>query len=155
MIFTDDMRDLIKIFNRKRIEYVLIGGFAVNYYGYIRTTQDIDILILPSGENLLKVAEALKEFGFGKEGISRGLFESEGIVVHLGVEPNRIDIFTGLKGVSNSGIFSRRMSIKYQGINLNIISFRDLIKCKKQSNRMKDKADVEELENISKNRRNK
>ena len=45
MIFTQDMKDLIVIMERHQVEYALVGGFAVNFYGYIRTTQDVDILI--------------------------------------------------------------------------------------------------------------
>ncbi len=149
MIFTEDMKDLIRIFKRKKVDYMLVGGFAVNYYGYVRTTQDIDILVFPSPVNAGKTAKALQEFGFGNKGVSKELFETEGTAIHLGLEPNRIDILTGLKGISNSDIFRNKKVIKYKGLILNVISLNDLLRCKRSSKRLKDLADAEELEKIS------
>jgi predicted nucleotidyltransferase len=133
MIFTQDMKEFIEFLEKYQVEYVVVGGFAVNYYGYIRTTQDIMI-------------KALDEFGFGSAGITRECFESAGTAVHLGVEPNRIDLLTNLKGVSNEEIFKRKKRIKYEKMFLNIISLKDLLECKRCSDRPKDLADVDELE---------
>ena len=69
MIFTEDMRDLIELFEQNAVQYALVGGFAVNFYGYVRTTQDIDFLLFPSHENAARVIQALREFGFGEAGI--------------------------------------------------------------------------------------
>jgi len=60
MIFTDDMRDIISLFEKYKVEYALVGGFAVNYYGYVRTTQDIDFLIFPSKENTEQIKKHFK-----------------------------------------------------------------------------------------------
>jgi predicted nucleotidyltransferase len=125
---------------------MLVGGFAVIYYGYVRTTQDVDILVFPSPENAQKVMKALTEFGFGNVGFSQGLFEKEGTAVHLGAEPNRIDILTSLKSVSNTTAFANMKRIRYEGISMRIISLKDLIKCKKHSTRPGDLADVDMLE---------
>ena len=63
MIFTQDMKDLIEIMERHEVEYVLVGGFAVNFYGYVRTTHDVDILVNPSFENARKMVKtAAKNF---------------------------------------------------------------------------------------------
>ena len=76
MIFTQDMKEFIELLEKYQVEYVVVGGFAVNYYGYIRTTQDIDILIFPSSKNAQNMIDALDEFGFGKAGIDRDCFET-------------------------------------------------------------------------------
>lgn len=150
MLFTEDMRDLIEFFEKHEVEYVLVGGFAVNYYGYVRTTQDIDILVYPSLSNAQKIIEALKEFGFGEAGISKDYFEKEGTAIHLGVEPNRIDILTHIQGISNNEIFAKKLRVKFENIHLNIISKQDLLLGKKSSKRPKDLADADELEKIKK-----
>jgi len=152
MYFSDDMKDLIKLFNEYGVSYVLTGGFAVNYYGYIRTTQDIDFLVLPSKENADKVMKALKSFGFGKIGIPKSFFEEAGNALHLGVEPNRIDLLTHLPGINNSQIFNNFQKVKIDNICINIISYSDLIQAKKKSKRLRDQADAEELEK-SRNKR--
>jgi len=150
MIFTQDMKDLIEIMERHQVEYVLVGGFAVNYYGYIRTTQDVDILIKPSFKNSRKMVSALEEFGFGSGGVSTEYFETEGTAIHMGVEPNRIDLLTNLKGISNKDIFQRKERVKFENIFLNIISLEDLLACKRKSDRLKDLADADELERMHK-----
>ncbi len=149
MLFTSDMRDFIGFLEKNRVKYVLVGGFAVNYYGYVRTTQDIDILIVPSRDNAARTMKALMEFGFGNAGIPQKCFETEGTAVHLGVEPNRIDLLTHLKGVSNAEILARAQRVNCNDISLAIISLRDLICCKKNSKRAKDLADADELAKIN------
>jgi predicted nucleotidyltransferase len=145
MFFSGDMRELIEIFEKHGVEYVLIGGFAVNFYGYVRTTQDIDLLIYPSLENAEAVMAALLEFGFGGAGIPKECFEREGSAVHLGVEPNRIDLLTCIQGVENSRIFKNMKRVELGSVEVNIISLEDLIESKQSSDRARDRADAEEL----------
>ena len=145
MFFSPDMRELIGLFEEHAVEYVLVGGFAVNYYGYSRTTQAIDFLILPSPENAERVLGALHAFGFGGAGIPRTAFESPGSAIHLGVEPNRIDLLTSLKGVDSQSIFSTKKRVEMGGVSVRIISFELLVEAKSHSLRPKDLADVDEL----------
>jgi predicted nucleotidyltransferase len=144
------MKDLLVIMERHEVEYVLVGGFAVNFYGYIRTTQDIDILVNPTIKNARKMVNALEEFGFGSDGVPTKYFETEGTAIHMGVEPNRIDLLTNLTGISNKEIFQRKEKVEFENIFLNIISLEDLLACKKKSNRFKDLADADELERMLK-----
>lgn len=149
MFFSTDMKDLISLFRKHEVVYALVGGFAVNYYGYSRMTQDIDFLLYPSKQNAIRIMSALQEFGFGNAGIPQKLFEKEGAAVHLGVEPNRIDLLTHLVGVSNETIFLNRKEITLDGIQVNIIHRSDLIQIKKASERLRDQADAEELEKLN------
>jgi predicted nucleotidyltransferase len=150
ILFSKDMREFVSLLNSYCVSYAIVGGFAVNYYGYVRTTQDIDILIKPSKINAIKIMNVLIEFGFGGAGIPQKAFEKKGFVIHMGVEPNRIDLLTSVKGVSNTKLFSRITKIDYEGVTIPIISFQDLIDCKKVSDRKKDQADVDELKKINK-----
>ena len=152
MLFTQDMKDLIEAFERNRVQYVLVGGHAVNYYGYVRSTQDIDFFVMPSPENAQKLMKALSEFGFGDAGISQVYFEREGTAVHLGVEPNRIDLPTHLKGISNDTVFGNRKRVELGGMLLTIIAYSDLLAAKRHSERPRDLADVDELEKTNRHR---
>jgi predicted nucleotidyltransferase len=145
MLFTRDMKELVELFVKHGVDYVLVGGFAVNLYGYVRMTQDIDFLIYPSAENALRTMKALDEFGFGGAGIPREYFEKPGSAIHLGVEPNRIDLLTHLKGVSNDDIFANRQEAVLEGTRLYVIALDDLLKAKRQSERPRDLADADEL----------
>ena len=146
MNLTNDMRELIRAFEKYSVRYALVGGYAVNYYGYVRSTQDVDFLILPSPENAARVMKALEDFGFGGAGIPREYFEREGTAVHLGNEPNRIDLLTTLRGVSIAAIFRNLERVDFGGVELNIIALADLLSAKRHSTRPRDLADVDELE---------
>lgn len=63
MILTQDMKEFIALLEKYQVEYVIVGGFAVNYYGYIRTTQDIDMLIFPSYLHQIKEKQPKEPFG--------------------------------------------------------------------------------------------
>lgn len=146
MFLSSDMKDLIELLHKNNVQYALVGGFAVNFYGYVRTTQDIDFLIYPSQENADKMMNALSEFGFGKAGIPREYFTKEAAAIHIGAEPNRIDFLTSLKGLDNDTIFNNLKYVEIEDVSVKIISLTDLIQVKKSSERLKDKADAEELE---------
>ena len=149
MIFTTDMKELVALFEKHKVQYAIVGGFAVIYYGYVRTTQDIDFLIFPSIENAERFGVVLKEFGFGEAGIPTEYFTKEGTAVHIGVEPNRIDFLTKLQGINNSQIFKDIQRVEFEGVIINIISKKDLLQCKHASARLKDLADAEELEKVT------
>jgi len=149
MLFSTDMEELLDLFREHGVQYVLVGGHAVNYYGYVRTTQDIDLLVFPSKENAQRIMTVLSKFGFGNAGISQHLFESEGSAVHLGNEPNRIDILTSLKGVSNEEVFSGARTADIDGIDVRIISLEHLLLAKRSSTRPRDLADADELSKIN------
>ncbi|MDA0750597.1 MAG: nucleotidyltransferase [Verrucomicrobia bacterium] len=143
---TEDMVEFLGLLKKHGVEFVLVGGHAVNYYGYVRTTQDIDLLIYPSPKNAQCMMAALSDFGFGDAGIPVSLFESTGSAIHLGNEPNRIDLLTALKGMSNEQIFKNKKRIHLGSLELDIIDLNDLLQIKRQSSRLKDQADAEEIE---------
>ena len=145
MILTKDMKELIALLIKWDVKYMAVGGFAVITYGYVRTTQDIDLLIYPSEENAEKMMNVLKEFGFGNAGIPIEYFQREKAAVHIGVEPNRIDFLTSLNGISNEILFQNMQTADYGNMTINIISKTDLITAKRAAGRAKDLADVEEL----------
>jgi predicted nucleotidyltransferase len=140
------MKELITLFEHHEVAYALVGGFAVNYYGYVRMTQDIDLLIYPSKENATKIKKCLEAFGFGQADIPFEYLERSGSAIHLGVEPNRIDLLTHLRGISNDHIFKNIKKVSIDGTFVNIIALNDLLTAKRNSERLKDQADAEELE---------
>jgi len=149
MQLSSDMKEFIRLFTKYGVIYALVGGHAVNYYGYVRATQDMDLLVEPSAENSQRIMAALSEFGFGEAGVPQGIFERRGGAVHLGNEPNRIDILTSLKGVHNARIFSGIEVVEIDGISVDLISYDDLMLVKRRSDRPRDRADADELAKIN------
>jgi len=139
------MTELLELFEKHRVLYVVVGGYAVNFYGYVRTTQDIDLLVFPSPENARQVMRALTDFGFGAAGIPESCFAQPGTAVHLGREPNRVDLLTRLSGVECEEVFADACRVRLGTLEVNMISLDHLIRAKQSSDRVRDRADADEL----------
>jgi hypothetical protein len=137
-----DFREFLKLLNSKRVEYLLIGGYAVGYYGYPRPTGDMDIWIGRERENAKRLVVALEEFGFAS---SFEVFLEENKVVRMGVPPFRLEILTTIDGVSFPDCYSERTHVLLDEVEVDLISLRDLKTNKKASGRLKDLSDLENL----------
>ncbi len=140
-----DFKDFLKLLNSKKIEYLLIGGYAVGYYGYPRATADMDIWIAIGQENAKKVTAAIKEFGMDTPDLKESIFLEPGKIIRMGNPPLRIEVLTKISGVDFTKCYKRRKEILIDGIKVNVISFADLLQNKKASGRHKDMNDLENL----------
>ena len=144
-ILPQDFKDFLKLLNLKRIEYLLIGGYAVGYYGYPRATADMDIWIAVSKKNAKRMKEAIKEFGMETPELNESIFLEPGKIIRMGYPPIRIEILTEISGVKFEQCYKRCEEAKIDGIKIKIISLKDLLKNKKASGRHKDLNDLENL----------
>jgi predicted nucleotidyltransferase len=140
-----DFSEFLKLLNSKQIEYLLIGGWAVGYYGYPRATGDMDIWVSSKTENANKLIEAFKEFGFDVPDLSIELFTKENQITRIGVPPLRIEVLTTISGVTFDDCFPRRRVVLIEDIKINLISLEDLKKNKAASKRYRDLDDLEKL----------
>jgi len=147
-ILTKDFRDFLTLLQKHKVKFLVCGGHAVGFYGYPRLTMDFDLLIAPSKENAERMIKVLNEFGFGKSGITEAAFLKEGTAVTLGAQPNQIDLLTSVSQVPTNEIFKNAQKGQLEDFKLLYISKNDLIECKKAAGRLKDLADIEELEKI-------
>ena len=145
-----DYVDMLRCLNRAGVDYMLVGGWAVNMYGYIRATVDLDIWILADADNAKKVYAAVAEFGAPVSEMKPDEFAEYGMIFQIGVAPCRVDIISKISGVSYADAVTRAVSKTIDGIPVRIISLEDLIANKKASGRAKDLADVEVLEGCRK-----
>ncbi len=95
-----DFRDLLVLLNKHKVEYMIVGGYALAFYGVPRYTGDIDIFVKPEGENARHILLSLEGFGFGALGLTLADFEGPDQIIQLGFPPVRIDIITSISGVS-------------------------------------------------------
>ena len=65
MEIQSDFRELLELFNAFKVEYIIVGGYALAFHGAPRYTGDIDILVKPTPENAHRILKALDDFGFG------------------------------------------------------------------------------------------
>jgi hypothetical protein len=124
---------------------LLIGGYAVGYYGYPRTTKDIDIWIAIHPENAERMVAALRQFGFDVPELSVNLFLQEKSIVRMGVPPLRIEIITVISGVSFEECYAERKVDVIDGVEVSLISLKHLKINKKASGRFIDLNDLEHL----------
>ena len=141
-----DYIDMLKCLNKAGVDYILVGGWAVNMYGYIRATVDLDIWILADADNAKKVYSAVAEFGAPVSEMKPEEFAEYGMIFQIGVAPCRVDIISKISGVSYADAVTRAVPKTIDGIPVRIISLEDLIANKKALGRAKDLADVEVLE---------
>src|SRR4030042_2796322 len=121
-----DFKELLQLLNSKRIEYLVIGGYAVAFYGYPRATGDMDIWIAISKDNARKTVEALKEFGFDTPELKEELFLKKGKNIRMGNPPLRVEFLTSIDGVEFSGCYKNKETVKIDDIEINFISLEDL-----------------------------
>ena len=140
-----DFKDFLKLLNSHKVEYLLVGGYAVGYHGYPRATGDMDIWIAVHETNAAKIAAVLGEFGMPREAISKELFLEDNKIIRMGVPPIRIEVITGVSGVAFDECYSRRELINIEGILVNFISLNDLKANKQAAGRHKDLDDLEHL----------
>ena len=140
-----DFKELLELLNSKKIEYLLVGGYAVAFYGYPRTTGDMDVWVAISKNNADKTVEALRDFGFNVPELKSELFLEKGKNIRMGNPPLRIEILTSIDGVEFAECYENRTVITIDGIEVNFISLKDLKKNKKASGRYQDLADLEHL----------
>jgi len=140
-----DFKDFLKLLNFYKVEYLLIGGFAVGYHGYPRSTGDMDIWISITPENAEKMVKVLKNFGFDVPELSPDLFLKKKQVIRMGMPPVRIEILTEISGVDFKACYRNKIIDFIDDIQITIINSEHLKINKKASGRPKDLYDLEYL----------
>lgn len=139
-----DFRDLLAALNARRVEFVVIGAFALAYHGRPRATGDLDVWIRPNAENAARLIEALSDFGFASVGLKVADVLS-GKVIQLGYPPVRVDLLTDIDGVGTDEIWKERVAGKFSDQDASYLSKRCLIANKKAVGRPQDLADIAAL----------
>jgi len=142
-----DFKEFLKLLNSKRIEYLVIGGYAVGFYGYPRATGDMDIWIAASEKSALKMVGALKQFGFDLPDLNKEIFLSEKKVIRMGIPPMRLEILTSIDGVCFENCYKNRVVADCDDFKVNFISKSDLLQNKRASGRPQDLVDADKLQN--------
>jgi predicted nucleotidyltransferase len=144
--------DVWKYLSENNVNYLTIGGFAVNIYGYGRNTGDIDIFIEDTIANRGNLRNAIKQIGLGDfESINTMQFIPGWTDFTLNVN-FRLDIMTSVKGLENqpfAALLEKANIIDIDGIPVFFIDYDNLIISKKAVNRLKDQLDIEELEKLN------
>ena len=153
-MLNEDYKDMLRALSDEKVEFLLIGAYAMAAHGYPRATMDIDIWVMPSSQNADAVLRALHRFGAPLHNLTREDLQKDGTIFQIGVAPRRIDIITEASGLQFEEVYSRALSVNIEGIEVHIPLIDDLIRNKRASGRTKDLADVEVLESFKNSEQN-
>ncbi len=141
-----DQIDLLSAFNAHGVEYLVIGGHAVNAYTQARFTKDLDLFIRGSEANGQAVYRALAQFGAPLAGVSPSdFFGKPDQFFQIGIEPDRVDILQSIPGVSFDEAWKEATVGTIEGLEVRFISRQHLIANKLAAGRPRDLGDVDEL----------
>jgi len=138
-------QDFLGLLEKHHVEYVIVGGYAVGVHGFPRYTGNIDIFVGLSSENAARLVDVFNEFGFASLSLKAIDFLEPDTVVEVGREPMKIQVLTGIDGVTFDRCRSDRMMVNVSGLQVPFIGFESLLANKAASPRSKDRIDLEEL----------
>ena len=144
-LLTADFKEFLRLLNANRVDYLLVGAYAVGLHGYPRATVDLDVWVNPTPDNAPRVIEALREFGFDVPAMEPRLFIDPRSIVRFGVPPFRIEIMTSIDGVTYDECWKNRITFDMDGLPVPVISLADLKTNKRAAGRHKDLNDLENL----------
>lgn len=141
-----DFSDLLSAFARCGVEYLLVGAHALSAHGLVRATADLDVWINPTPANARATRQALIAFGAPAEMFSEADLVEPDQVLQLGVAPVRIDVLTGISGVTFDAAWPHRIQIEIEGTTIPVIGRQQLIINKRAAGRPRDLLDADWLE---------
>jgi hypothetical protein len=135
----------LKLLETHAVQYLVVGGIAVQFHGLERETADLDVWVSKDIKNIGNLKAASVEYGYSDlEQIER-LADDPGLVLPIGQPDAPVELMTHLAGVTFASCYPRRSTVKVKGIQINFISRNDLITYKHAYGRPKDLADAERL----------
>ena len=148
MILNKHFREFIALLAKHKVEYLVVGGYAVGFHGFPRYTGDLDIFVAISERNAAGLIAAFSEFGFSDIGLKKSDFLEQEMIVEIGREPMKIQVLTGIDGIAFDTCYRHRVIFDDGQVAIPFISLEDLIANKKAAPRAKDKIDLDELRRI-------
>ena len=140
-----DFLDFIVCLNDRRVDAVLVGGYALGVHGVVRATGDIDFLYRRTNKNVRALCGAMNDFGAPPQMIDEASLMAEGIVTQFGSPPLRIDLLNAIDGVTFAEAWKGAATIVLDGHNLRVIGLAELKKNKRATGRGRDDEDVRRL----------
>jgi hypothetical protein len=146
--FNQDFLDILRALHAARAEYVIVGAHALAAHGAPRATGDLDIFVRATSENAARVLQALRLFGapLDEHSIAGADFTRDDLVYQIGLPPRRIDLLTGISGVSFEEALKTALTLELAGLQVPFLGRDALLINKRASGREKDLLDVKLLE---------
>lgn len=140
-----DFLDFLKLLDRHKVKYVIVGGYAVGIHGYIRPTHDLDVFVEVSQHNAAALVKVFRDFGFKDSQADEELFLTKGAIVRVGGEALRVEVFNDISGVTFAECFADSVEETVEGVPTRFIGLKQLLANKLKSGRGKDLVDYDYL----------
>lgn len=149
-LFLPSHQEILSLLIKHNVDFLIIGGYAVIFHGYERTTGDIDLWIKPTNENRDKINKVFLDAGMDEEDLV--ILREHDFRKHTSFswesEPEKMDFITHINLLEYEEANSNKIAYKWEGLILPFINLRELVLSKINTGRKKDEADVEELQRI-------
>jgi hypothetical protein len=145
-LLNPDFRDILSAFSEEKVDYMVVGAYALAFHGLPRATGDIDLWIRCSDENATSVWRALVRFGAPLSDLTIDDLKTPGTVFQIGLAPRRVDILTSISGVEFTEAKPNCKQVEIEGLSVPVISRAHLLRNKQAAARPKDLADTAWLE---------
>jgi predicted nucleotidyltransferase len=154
-IFFEEHIKLIADMLAEDVQFILVGGYAVNYHGYNRTTGDMDIWLKPDNENKIKVIAALKKNDIDPEDLRQihTLDFTHTLVFSAWDNPYKVDFLTHISGVTYEKADAEKIVAEIEGLSIPIIHLDHLVLSKITTGRIQDMNDIEKLQQVQRKRK--
>lgn len=145
-MLNQDFIDILSAFSKEKVEFMVVGGYAVAFHGFVRGTGDFDLWIRISDENAERVWKALQSFGAPLFDLNKENLTAPAMVFQMGMPPYRIDIINKVDGIDFDEAWRNRTFVGLAGLEIPVVGKSDLLRNKRTMNRPKDQADIIWLE---------
>lgn len=146
MTLAKDFEEFVVLLNKHRLDYMVVGGYALALHGKPRHTGDLDIWINISDENAERMLQVLRDFGMRALDFKKADFLKPGYITQIGYPPLRIDILNNIDGVEFSEAVQNRQKIKLDDdLEISFIGLQDFIRNKEAAGRSQDLSDIKEI----------
>lgn len=136
-----DFAEFIRILKRRRVRFLVIGGYAMAHHGLVRATNDVDVLIATDEENTERVRAASRDF-VGVEPTPEALRPPRGMF-RIGPPSAHVDVTTKIDGIADfDRAWERRSRGEFFGVPVAYLSLEDMLRTKRAAARPKDLGDV-------------
>lgn len=152
MNITEFYNSIFNSFEKNEVDYMIVGGHAVNYYGYIRSTSDMDLWVAVSETNIDKLEKSFLDLGYSVDSVSTALSHLQNDhIIKIAKDNATIDLMDSFKMKHGfDECFQNHVVTEIDGVHIKVIGYDDLISIKNKSNRMKDLFDVKSLDELRK-----
>ncbi|MBS1530361.1 MAG: nucleotidyltransferase [Bacteroidetes bacterium] len=145
MTLAEDLEEFVRLLNRHKVEYMVVGGYAMAFHGKPRYTGDLDIWIKISAANADKLVKVIDDFGMASLGFEQKDFLQPGYISQIGYPPLRIDILNTIDGVQFEEAYQNRLTLEEGDLKIAYIGLDDLLRNKLAAGRKQDAEDVKEI----------